>query len=320
MPRLTPGLRLRMATAALCAALSAVMPGAAGAQTRNPADTVPMPKAMSDLAFPLTSIILPGFGQFQQGQWAGGLALAGVGVAGIAAAVAVLPAVERSDAADLADLPKSPEARTFLLGAQTYQSMGFLSAYFAFRTTVPAYQKVDKRYLFLPPPDPPGKILSAPFQFHFLKRPTTFIPLGSLLILAGASVAYERGNHPDADWVFSWDDVAFSSAVSYYAGVSEEAAFRGYLLPVFHEYMGQLWVPANGLQSLIFAAAHYDGDIRRTLVPALLGYYFGLVTRRDQWSIRETAFTHFWWDAIALTASYLTLRRVEARIGFSTPF
>jgi membrane protease YdiL (CAAX protease family) len=307
--------------ALLAAALLLALAVPARAQAPSsvaPPDSFPFsPAVRSDLLLPLVSILLPGYGQYRQGQVVPGLAYSAVAAGGLFTLFQGSSELARDSAVpDQPELtPKDWRLRRILLGAQAYQGAGFLSAYSAFRTAVPSFQYAG-RYRFLTP-DPLPDVLLAPAHFSFLGRPTTFIPLGILAGYVGWLVYDERQGHPRADWAFTGDDVPFSAALSYNAGVTEEAAFRGYLLPVFYEYTHSFFL-SNLLQAGLFGAAHYSGGP----IPwpqALLGYYFGYLSERNHWTLSEGIFNHFWWDALLLTGSFLILPRAQVSAAFTLP-
>lgn len=283
-----------------------------------PVDTLPPSHAIkSDFLLPCVSVFLPGFGQYPQGRVLQGLAYSGIAVGGLALALNGLDEAAHDSLVEPELTPKDWRLRKILLGAQAYQGAGFLSAYDAFRTAVPAFQRSGE-YRFLGKQESFADIFAAPLRFSFLKRPTTFMPLGLLAVVMGGLTLYERNDNPRDDWAFSADDLPFTAALSYNAGLAEEAVFRGYLLPLGYQHTHS-FLAANILQALLFGAAHYTGDGPPPWPQALLGYYFGYLERRNQWTISEGIFNHFWWDAIVFTSSFLTLRRVEANASITVP-
>jgi membrane protease YdiL (CAAX protease family) len=299
----------------------------AGARSAIPADsaaaaqTDPFPPSnalKSDFFAPLLSVVIPGFGQYMQGEYGKGLAFTGTAVGGLLLAFHGVSETQDTAFLDDPDLsPKDGSLREILLGSQAYQGAAFLSAYDAFRAAVPAFQH-SGQYRFLTSKERLGDLFIAPVRFSFLKRPTTFVPMGLLAIGMGTLIYIERRDHPGADWTFSADDVPFSLALSYNAGLTEEAAFRGYLLPLTYQYTGSFFL-SNFLQAGLFGAAHYRSGADIPWPQALLGYYFGYLERRNQWSISEGVFNHFWWDAMVFTAGFLTMRRVEIHSAFTVP-
>ena len=299
-------------------------PDTAKAGTRDSPEPPPLPPRIgwkSDLLAPLLGLFVPGVPQYFQGRPLLGLAYTGTALAGLSLSSQGEKEYKKKwgTKPEFNPLTESPEERKYIVGGLLFQGAEFLSLYQAFRSSVPAYQREDGMYRFLPPPDKGIDLALAPVHFGFLARPTSYIPLGLLASVVTYLVADERDSHAGADWTFSGDDLLFGGALAYNAGVSEEAAFRGWLLPLAYQYTGQRWFLANGLQAGLFAAAHYSEDVRYPVVQALLGYYFGYLIRRNGWSLSESIFQHFWWDAILFTGGFLTQRRVPAAIQISLP-
>jgi membrane protease YdiL (CAAX protease family) len=202
--------------------------------------------------------------------------------------------------------------------------MGFMSAYSTFRLSVSRFQQEDGRYDFLgPPKETAGDLLLAPFRFDHLAKPTTWVPIGLVAAIAPVVIYFGRNDNKGADWTLSGDDFAFAAPLSFNAGVSEEAAFRGWLFPVAYQYTGGSFWLANGAQALVFAAAHYDKqDLPLPIPQLLMGFYLGWVTKRDQWSLSESIFIHSWWDMLLLGISIATNTKAPnqvTRIGASVP-
>ena len=101
---------------------------------------------------------------------------------------------------------------------------------------------------------------------------------------------------------YTLQDGFHSAGISYMAGVSEEALFRGWLLPRYYKATDSFFV-ANTLQSSLFAASH----LNQTKVPIFqfaLAYYLAWLTERNDWDLEESVFIHAWWDVIALSIQY----------------
>jgi membrane protease YdiL (CAAX protease family) len=112
-------------------------------------------------------------------------------------------------------------------------------------------------------------------------------------------------------------DVAFSAGVAYNAGVGEEALYRGYVLPIVRQHVGgREWV-ANGLQAAVFAAAHGSFSPAAFASHFGFGYYAGYLANHNHGSLRQVVFTHFMWDAVALSGAFLTRQRdrIDPRAG-----
>jgi membrane protease YdiL (CAAX protease family) len=297
--------------------------GSAAAETAvqpTSEDTLPEGKppvphvTQSAVWLPAVSAVLPGFGQFWHGEgsaWAyTGAALGGVAL--MANGVSDLEDQDEAYSTNPTEGIEDWNVRKILLGGLAYQGSGLMSAYSSFRTSVPAFQAEQGKYRFLTGEESLGDIFLSPFRFGHLKKTSSWLPLGALAGLVAFLVAEERSGN-DADWLFSADDPLFASLISYNAGVSEEAAFRGWLLPLAYETLGQTWWAANGAQALLFGAAHYDKDLNPVPWPqALMGWYTGYLTRKNGWTLSEAIFVHFWWDAILLNGMYLTLHKAPA--------
>jgi len=268
------------------------------------------------------SVVVPGFGQLAHRDYLEGLAYGAAGVSGLA----LLATADYQGTGSIDDiLFDKPGARQVFYGGGLYQGAGFLSAWDAFRSAVPVQQETRGRFRFLPKrQESVGDLLLAPFRWEYLKRPSTWIPLGAL---AGASAlgvsAYraDKESTPGLEWYdYTASDAAFTGALSMNAGVTEEALFRGYMQPLFHQWSGErAWI-SNPAQSLMFASAHIGGVSNVPVAQALLGYYLGWVTQRNDWSLGHAVAIHFWWDVIAVSASLFTRHQVPVSLGsFSIP-
>jgi membrane protease YdiL (CAAX protease family) len=266
------------------------------------------PRFKSDLILPAGSIILPGFGQYLQSDLSGA-AYTAAAAAGLGVAIYGFVTMDTSGLgqANVTEVPEAWSYRSFLLGTLAYQGSGFLSAYAAFRSSVPRFQEEDGEYVFLGPPEPVGGLMLSPFRFSHLAEPTAGIPLGALAGIVAYAIADGRQGHPGARWTLSGDDVPFVGAESWNAGVSEEAIFRGWLYPFLYQSLGQSYWLANGAQALLFGAAHFDPESNPMPWPqALLGFYFGWLTRRNGWTLSESIFVHAWWDMLLFTGQIAT--------------
>ena len=161
-----------------------------------------------------------------------------------------------------------------------------------------------------------GELAMAPFQFRFLKRQSTWIPLAmagalSALDLSRSDKSLEKGGLKRS---FGPEDALFASATSYNAGLWEEAVFRGWLMPVVREYYGSDLV-ANLSVAALFSLAHISAENPIPWPQFALGYYLGQVTLDNSWSIAEAIFVHAWWDVIVISAAY----SLEKTTGRSRP-
>ncbi|MEK7691696.1 MAG: CPBP family intramembrane glutamic endopeptidase, partial [Bdellovibrionota bacterium] len=103
---------------------------------------------------------------------------------------------------------------------------------------------------------------------------------------------------------FRFSDVFFSGAFSWNAGTHEEAFFRGWLHPVFNEWIGVPWI-ANTLQASLFALAHLPTN-PLPWPQFMMGWYWGWLSTHRGWTLSESVFIHAWWDVMAFTFLYAT--------------
>jgi membrane protease YdiL (CAAX protease family) len=200
--------------------------------------------------------------------------------------------------------------RKVVLGSLAAQGSGFLSAYSAFRSSVPRFQKEDGRYLFLGPRESIPELMASPFRFDHLLEPSAAIPLGLLAGGVGYLISDGRSHHHGARWTMSGDDFLFTGAEAWNAGVTEEAVFRGWLYPLAYQYTGRNFWLANGAQALLFGAAHFDSDANPIPWPqAALGFYFGWLVEKNGWSLSESIFVHAWWDMLLFAGEVATSYR-----------
>jgi membrane protease YdiL (CAAX protease family) len=253
----------------------------------------------SDITLPFISLILPGAGQLYRKQLISGTSYATVGLAGAYYSERASRDFKLSEKESLDISSQNTAVRKYILGLQVYQASGGMSAYHSFRSAVWQRQKFDQ-YRFLGGGETPLEILKAPFNFSYLTRSSTYIPL-----LVGGSLSWYLATHPGSDFTrrpVGKEDVLFSSAFSYGAGTHEEAVFRGWIMPVLHE-QGLSAPIANVGQGILFALAHL-GSNNIPLPQLFLGLHLGRVTQRNQWTIGEAVFIHTWWDVFAFLSSY----------------
>jgi membrane protease YdiL (CAAX protease family) len=291
-------------------------------------DSAPLPpgapraRFKSDFWLPAPSMFLPGFGQYFQGERAG-LGYTGAAFTGIYLVADGASRLRDHDGGfDASKLFDGEDwgVREYILGAMLYQGSGFLSAYSVFRSSVPRFQKEDGRYRFLKAQESLGEMALAPVRFGHLGKASTFVPLGLLAGVLTYLVIDDRSTHSGSDWTFSADDLAFSGPLAYNAGLTEEAVFRGWLLPVAYEYSGRTWWFANGAQAGLFALAHYSSANPVPWPQFLLGWHFGSLARKNGWTLSESIFLHAWWDGALFLAQALTTRRVNGTSAFRIAF
>ena len=257
---------------------------------------------------PLTSFILPGLDQWIEGQY--GNARFYTSTSLISGLIASYLTNKDKDAQDaLTIIPAAPNNQLKFLAYKTSELVSELSLYQSFHTAV-GTRKPYGEYNFLKSPESIKKITSAPFKFSFLKRPSTYVPLGIVGVLASLLL-----KNPTAPSLHS---SIFSLGISYNAGVGEEALFRGWMMPVIREYTTFDNI-SNITTSAIFAAAHISEHQQNVLPQFLLGYYFGYITQKNDWQISEAIFIHSWWDVIVFLSSYMTNEALEQNNQVSLP-
>ena len=252
----------------------------------------------------ILSFVVPGFDQWSEGQVGAGMAYTGLSVLGIGTAIAVRGDLTQSVSS------KDDRSRATLLGLQTYQTMGSLSGYHAFRSGVIG-RKTLGEYLFLTLEETPGDLAIAPLRFDYLVRPTTFVPL----ILLGGLIYLDATSGSNHAIPFSTADGVFASGFSYQAGLGEEALFRGVAQPLLMEIAtDRRPFAANLVQAAVFGAAHLSSENSLPLIQFLFGLYLGWLTEHNQYTISENIFIHVWWDVLAIGASYAYQQKVNRPI------
>ncbi|MAF91092.1 MAG: CPBP family intramembrane glutamic endopeptidase [Bdellovibrionota bacterium] len=250
----------------------------------------------------LGSWLLPGLGQYIQGNWQAGLTYSLSAAAGLSMYNAEEDNVDHSISDPFRYFDENMQRR--VIGSKTYDFAGSLSAYQSFRSRIKAYDNTgDFAFIEDSGNDEVGDIMLAPFDFSHIKKKTTWIPMLVILGLGSQFLASSEdtqdqsndNNRPigDASSLFS------GSLLSYQAGVGEEALFRGFLQP-YLRYKTKSNLYANISTSIIFGALHYSSDNPFPIAQAAMGYYLGWLTQRNGWSIRESAFIHTWWDVVAI--------------------
>jgi hypothetical protein len=258
----------------------------------------------SEFWIPFASWVIPGTGQFIHRAPAAGLAYTGVAVGGAV--------VQLSRPRETAVFPRSRDGQIRSAGELVYQSTTWLSPWDAFNRALPALRQQGK-YKFLPVKrEGLRELASAPLDYRFLGRWTTWVDLGQTALLT-AAVFWVR--EPDVPrYPFLGRDAAYAVSLSAEAGIGEEAFFRGYFLPMLNQKTGKFWV-ANATQAAVFGVAHGPAG----LVQGPWALWEGWLVRRNDWSIRESVFHHFWYDLAVSTAGAIAEEKpVTVRLRFPT--
>ena len=261
-----------------------------------------------EAVLPVASLFLPGLGQAANGAWPEAFGFLGAAMGGLA----IASAGESSSSDDR--FPRDPNEQQYSVGLSIYSTAAFMSAFDSFGRSLPKLRE-GGHYDFLTDHTRTRDAFAAPFKFHFLKRKTTWIPL---LIPIGLATAYAIEQSDKELLPFEFHDLAYSTAISYGAGVGEEGAFRGWLQPWFHAMAGERSWISNPLQGVLFAAAHYPA-VEVPVAQLIAGLYWGWLTERNGWDIQESIFQHMWYDAILISASLAFDDGEDARISLSLP-
>ena len=248
---------------------------------------------------PLLSYVLPGFDQWWEGQIGPAVSYSGLAMVGLGISL---------DGSE----PKSPlstldnEERKFVFGAQLFSTSGYLSSYHSFRSAVRSRKK-NGEFSFLKQEETPMDLLWSPFRFDHLTRWTSLIPFAlEVTLFLSAIISEVKITN------LTGSDVLFAGTTSYNAGVGEEAAFRGYLQPMFYHYLGEgkyAGLMSNGITSLIFTSIHIGKDNPVPWPQFLISTYLGWVSQLRNWSLSEVIFQHFWWDMTMFSIVYMALRK-----------
>ena len=304
---------IRLRSFARVAYVALVLPGMAveaAAQELDPplGRPVEQPRGGSEFWIPFGSILVPGLGQYiHAGLWPG-LAYSGVAVGGYALS-------GQGDAT--LDVPRNARDQLAFEGLHLAATTGMLSAWDAFHRALPAHRGAG-RYGFFTPDEDLGDLLTAPLDFRFLGRWTT---LADLAFTAGVT-AWVLTEGPDdrAYRTYQWHDAAFATSLSLNAAVGEEALFRGWLLPMLTQKLDESFWLANFIQAGLFGLGHPQAE-EFAIVIAAGAFYGGWQTRRNDWSIREVIFQHFWYDVAVVTATLLRDdRHVVTLMPITIPF
>lgn len=256
---------------------------------------------------PLFSFFLPGLGQYVSDRPAEGMLYSGLAISGyyLITNAKLENTGDGSNPQSEEFDPANNEVQKALVGNSLWMTGASLSLYQRFRDNASTWYR-SGHFTYLDNGDSAAKAAASPFYFSYLGRWTSLIPLGLIAtsLFAGEQLDYSRIRYRDA---------AFIGTVSYGAGVSEEALFRGWLMPVFQHNMGYDWM-SNFFSSAIFGAAHYSGEKEVKDWPwpqFVLGLYLGWLTQRRNWSISEAVFIHTWWDIIAFTLTFAYTGKVK---------
>jgi hypothetical protein len=187
--------------------------------------------------------------------------------------------------------------------------LSLYSAYGAYRDA--RQQAGNRGYATPAPQETLAQAASAPFQWEYLQRPTTWLPVLVALAAAaspptGASYLYR----PQGG--LTRDEMAYGFAGEFeMVAVGEESFFRGLLNNGFSSAFGENWGLASS--SAVFGLAHAGVGAQATpLAATLFGGYLGWLHQRNDYDIREGVAIHFWWDFLTGIAM---LKTRKAQVG-----
>ena len=171
--------------------------------------------------------------------------------------------------------------------------LSFYSAYGAYRDARQAMG--NQGYATPAPHESLGEAAYAPFQWEYLSRYTTWVPLLFAL--------YNAVTPPDAmSYVYqpigglTREEMGAASALQYeMVAVGEEAFFRGVLNNGLSSTLGETWGLVSS--SAIFGLAHEGvGAQASGLEAGVFGLYLGWLHQRNDYDMRQGITLHFWWD------------------------
>jgi hypothetical protein len=311
-------LRSTILALALCAGRLGAQSLPGPAAPSGPPPTAPAPDSAparrgAELLIPVASLVLPGLGQYVYRAPAVGVAY----TAGVVGGYALARVGDAEGKSWNGDLPLRARDQLAEQAEHVAVTAGMLSAWDAFHRAVPALQRQGK-YDFLGARERPADLLSAPFDRRFLRRWTTWVDLAQT---AAVTALILSDRQPGVRYrPMRARDGAYAVSLAANAAVGEEALFRGWLLPMAHQHTGRRFWVANGLQAGLFGAAHLPDAGWGAAYIGVWSAWEGWIVRRNRWSVRESVFHHFWYDAAVVSATFLTTARRDApmQIGFPT--
>jgi membrane protease YdiL (CAAX protease family) len=141
-----------------------------------------------------------------------------------------------------------------------------------------------------------GELARAPFTPQYFARPTTFIPL--------ALQAWAAFRSKDGYGIYRAPDVSvrdlhlFNASANEMTAVGEEAFFRGFLNNEFSNRYGD--GVGLGLSSTVFGLAHTgQGQTANAWQAAVAGLYLGWVHQRNGFEAGEGVAIHYWINVLA---------------------
>ncbi len=272
-------------------ALAAVLVVAAGAVL------APGARAQAPELRAAASLIVPGLGQAANGDWAEGGAHFGVALVLLNQYEVLLNHDDYIKPGDRTDVDRNIRTNRTTFDAELYgTALTDLSFYSAFGAYRDARQQIGNRGYATPAPQESlAQAAYAPFQWEYLSRPTTWVPV--LIALYGAVTPPDANSYVyKPEGPLTRDEMGAGFAAQFeMVAVGEEAFFRGVLNNGLSDSLGETWGLAGS--SAAFGLAHAGvGAQASGLEAGVFGLYLGWLQQRNDYDIREGIAIHFWWD------------------------
>jgi membrane protease YdiL (CAAX protease family) len=178
--------------------------------------------------------------------------------------------------------------------------LAFYSSFAAYRDA--RSQPANAAGYDTPPPQESLQDLAlAPFEWDWLKRPTTLAPLLVPLYLALAPAASDRLVYAPDDSIERREIAARFFFMHGGVAIGEEAFFRGFLNTALSDSLGRWWGLAGS--STVFGLAHSGQGAQATAVgAAVFGAYLGWLQQQNDYAIGQGVAVHFWWNFLTSLA------------------
>jgi membrane protease YdiL (CAAX protease family) len=260
---------------------------------------------------PYWTLLLPGATSFYQGEIAEGLTFSLLETSCIATGLRFDKTLRNGSSSPYYNYP-------LFLGLQLYQTEKmqlFHNQLDRFKQTSPdfRYDDISEKDLYL-----------SPFAIKNILTPITSGMAGLAALFLVINHQYATQHFSDIQKMYVLDHYTernkamavygtVSLAMSWGAGISEEYAFRNYLMPILDYRCGR----KKGLviSSLMFGSAHFSNmlfsehpNIVATLLQvgeaSLLGFFLGLDVQQRGYSIGPAVAAHTWYDFILMAGSF----------------
>jgi membrane protease YdiL (CAAX protease family) len=260
---------------------------------------------------PSWTLLFPGATKFYQGDFAEGLTFSLLETGCIVTGLRFNKTLRNRSSSPYYNYP-------LFLGLQLYQTekmLLFHNQLDRFKQTSPdfRYDNISEKELYL-----------SPFKIKNILTPITGGMAGLAALFLGINHQYATKHFRDIRKMYVLDHYTernkamalygtVSLAMSWGAGVSEEYAFRNYLMPILDYRYGR----KKGLviSSLVFGSAHFSNmlfsehpNIVTTLLQvgeaSLLGFFLGLDVQQRGYSIGPAVAAHTWYDFILMAGSF----------------